>query len=245
MRLFTWQVTLGITLVVLSAIFYAIQIAVFGRPGETFFYMLQDIAFVPVQVLLVTLLLNELFKRREKAALQKKMNRVIGAFFSEAGTELLKAASSFDTRTGEISRSVVFTRDWVVRDFDAAIRAVRAHDFAVDSRAGDLLGLKVFLADKRLFLLRLLENPNLLEHESFTELLWAVFHLTEELGHRTELAALSDSDREHLAGDIRRAYSLLISEWLAYNRHLKEDYPYMYSLVMRTNPFDPDARVEV
>jgi len=30
-------------------------------------------------------------------------------------------------------------------------------------------------------LLGLLGNPNLLEHDSFTDLLWAVFHLMEEL----------------------------------------------------------------
>ena len=28
-------------------------------------------------------------------------------------------------------------------------------------------------------------------------------------------------------------------------RHLQEDYPYLYSLAGRTNPFDPHARVEV
>ena len=27
--------------------------------------------------------------------------------------------------------------------------------------------------------------------------------------------------------------------------HLKTDYPYLFALAVRTNPFDPDARVEV
>jgi hypothetical protein len=27
--------------------------------------------------------------------------------------------------------------------------------------------------------------------------------------------------------------------------HLKEQYPYLFSLAMRTNPFDPEARAEI
>jgi len=90
-------------------------------------------------------------------------------------------------------------------------------------------------------MLRLLENPNLLEHDSFTHLLWAVFHLTEELSNRRSVKDLPDSDYEHLSGDIKRAYVLLLSEWLDYMRHLKRNYPYLFSLAMRTNPFDPAA----
>jgi hypothetical protein len=93
--------------------------------------------------------------------------------------------------------------------------------------------------------LGLLENPNLLEHESFTELLWAVFHLTEELAFREDVKQLVDTDYDHISGDIKRAYVLLISEWLTYMKHLKNDYPYLFSLSIRTNPFDPDASPEV
>jgi hypothetical protein len=67
---------------------------------------------------------------------------------------------------------------------------------------------------ERDFLVRLLENPILLEHESFTELLRAVFHLTEELAAREDLGNLPDSDYKHLAGDIKRAYVLLVHQWL-------------------------------
>jgi hypothetical protein len=85
----------------------------------------------------------------------------------------------------------------------------------------------------------------MLEHESFTNLLWAVFHLTDELAHRRDLKKLPDSDYEHLAGDIKRAYYQLVLQWLDYMKHLKHDYPYLFSLAMRTNPFDKDASIEV
>ena len=94
-------------------------------------------------------------------------------------------------------------------------------------------------------MLGLLENPNLLEHDEFTDLLWAVFHLIEELEVRRSLDRLPGSDMNHLSVDIKRAYSHLIREWIMYMRHLQQDYPYLYSLAARTNPMNPDARVEV
>jgi hypothetical protein len=124
-------------------------------------------------------------------------------------------------------------------------KSVKNHIYNIDSKRGDLDNTKNFLKGKRQFLLNLLENPNLLEHESFTNLLWAVFHLTEELTHRRSLNGLSENDYQHLAGDIKRAYHLLIVEWLYYMKHLKANYPYLFSLAARTNPFDTNASVEV
>jgi hypothetical protein len=97
--------------------------------------------------------------------------------------------------------------------------------------------LKSFLIRKRSFLLRLLDNPNILEHESFTALLWAVFHLDEELEARQSLKDLPQSDLEHLANDIRRVYEQLAVQWLAYLEHLKSEYPFLYSLILRIHPF--------
>ena len=90
-------------------------------------------------------------------------------------------------------------------------------------------------------MVRLLANPNLLEHKSFTELLQSVFHLTEELAVRPDLDMLPDTDRDHLAKDLQRAYGLLVRQWLANMKHLRDDHPYLFSLAMRTNPFDEDA----
>lgn len=91
----------------------------------------------------------------------------------------------------------------------------------------------------------LLANPNLLEHNSFTELLWAVLHLTEELGCRSDMNCLPESDVEHLLGDVQRAFKAVLLEWLNYMQHLREEYPYLFSLAVRTNPFDPDTQPEV
>jgi hypothetical protein len=45
--------------------------------------------------------------------------------------------------------------------------------------------------------------------------------------------------------DIKRVYQLLVREWLSHMEHLKSDYPYLFSLAVRTNPFNPEASAEV
>lgn len=239
------MIILGIALIALSAVLYLVQIEIFHTPSDTFFYLFQDLAFVPIEVLVVTLIINRLLSIREKRSMLKKMNMVIGAFFSEVGTGLLKFFSDFDLSYEEIRKNLIVTGNWPDKEFINKKKYLKNYEYRIESKKGDLESLKRFLIEKRSFLLALLENPNLLEHESFTELLWAVFHLTEELACRDGLGRLSDADYEHLSNDIKRAYTLLITEWLEYMKHLKNDYPYLFSLAVRTNPFDPNASAEI
>ena len=240
-----WQITLAIILMVIAASLYILQIYLFHAERDTFFYLFQDLAFVPIQVLLVTIIVDRVLRIRERMALLKKLNMVIGAFFSEVGTKLLRSCIEFDRDHQAISGKLIITPAWTDQQFAAAIEGLTTHQFHMDCTGGDLAGLKKFLIARRGFLLGLLENQNLLEHETFTELLWAVFHLMEELDSRQEASSLARPDCEHIAGDIKRAYVILIKEWLAYMQHLKREYPYLFSLAARTNPFDPSASVEV
>jgi hypothetical protein len=241
MRRLDWQTTLGLALIALSAIVYFIHYLIFRDAHHIFIYMIGDIAFVFIEVLMVTLIIHQLLSLRAKRSILEKLNMVIGAFFSEVGTRLLKDLSALDPKSDAIGSHLVWTADSSDKDFSGVRRLLEDHEYAVEAEKGSLEDLKAFLVGKRDFLLRVLENPNLLEHESFTDLLWAVFHLTEELAHREDVKELPESDYVHLAGDMQRAYTRLSSEWLAYMNHLRENYPYLFSLAMRTNPFDPQA----
>jgi len=76
-------------------------------------------------------------------------------------------------------------------------------------------------------------------------MLWAVSHLDAELAARDDLAAIPDSDLHHLSGDVGRASTALVRQWLGYMAHLSVSYPYMHSLAVRTNPFRPERSPEV
>jgi hypothetical protein len=244
-RIFSWQIILALLLVLLSVVFYCIHYLIFRDVHHIFIYLIGDIAFLFVDVLIVMLVLHRLLEYREKQAILNKLNMVIGTFFSEVGTELLHKCYKFDTETATINQQLIVTKDWSGKDFAQGRKIVLAHPRQINSRKGNLQEAKNFLIEKRPFLLILLENPNLLEHESFTDLLWAVFHLTDELAHRSDVSKLPDADYDHISGDIKRAYQQLILQWLNYMQHLKRDYPYLFSLAMRTNPFDAHAAVEI
>ena len=149
---------------------------------------LAQLGFLPISVLLVTIILNQLLGLRAKAAKLAKLNMVIGAFFSEVGGALLKTLSAWDRHLPEFQQQVAHISHWTAPDFAGFSQGLAESDFGIELKEGDLEALRDFLLQKRDFLLRLLENPNLLEHDSFSSLLLAVFHLTEELAQRTRPA---------------------------------------------------------
>jgi hypothetical protein len=240
-----WYLLLGAILVALSAILYAAHFAIFRDSNHMFLYMMSDIAFLPLEVLFVTLIIDSLLRERDKRLTLEKLNMVIGAFFSEIGTELLRSICTVADGSQEKRELFSISGEWKDNDFKRVNKEFAEEAFKVDSRQTDLEKLKGRLVGKRDFMVRLLENPMLLEHETFTDLLWAVFHLTEELDTRTGLSGLSDADYAHLSGDLGRAYNLLVREWLLYMRHLEKSYPYLFSLAVRLNPFNPDACAEI
>jgi hypothetical protein len=234
---FSFVVYLAIAFVALSGLLYFVHYLIFRDVHHIFIYLLGDLAFLPLEVLLVVIIIERVLARREMQAKLEKLNMVVGAFFSELGNHLLQdLLKRFDNRL-EISSHLNVSETWTKKDFQKAVAFADHLKVEVDCRNIDLGGLKAFLAQKREFLLTLLENPSLLEHDRFTDLLWAVTHLDEELEARPSLTALPDKDLEHLAGDIRRMYDHLASEWLDYVQHLKSRYPYLFSLVLRTHPF--------
>jgi len=241
MKLLRLQILLGLALLLLSALLYLMHYAIFEDAHHIYIYLLGDIAFLPVEVLLVTIIIQQLLTYREKKATLEKMNMVIGSFFSAVGTRLLTYFSDLDPELENIRKYLIVTNNWSDEEFTSVSKLLRNYDYNVEIKRVDLEGLRTSLISERDFLLRLLENPTLLEHEPFTELLRSVFHLTEELEMREQVTQLSDKDYEHISNDIKRAYTLLVQRWLSYVKYLKDNYPYFFSLVMRTNPFDQTA----
>jgi hypothetical protein len=245
MRGLKWQYSLGVFLILASILIYIIHYTIFRDSRYLFRILGAQLAFLPISVLLVTVILNQLLSKIKKRDTLGKLNMIIGAFFSEVGTELIGRFSGFDLLFDKIRSHLAVSSHWSKNDFTEAKKRIEALDVQIDSKAGDLKDLRRLLVRKRGFFLRLLENPNLLEHGSFTDLLWAVFHLTEELEHRKDLSRIGDADHAHLSVDIKRAYVLLISQWADYMNHLKDNYPYLFSLAVRMNPFDPNASPEI
>ncbi len=182
-----------------------------------------------------------MLNKREKKTRVAKLNMIIGIFFSGVGTRLYADFSRLDPDLEAIRQDLLVKNDWSESDFLRVDKILQNYGYAVEMPTTDLGNLRAFLLEQREFFLRLLENPSLMEHESFTDLLMAIAHLAEELACREELTNLPASDHAHLKSDMKRVYRLLVQQWLHYMNYLKDHYPYLFSLALRTNPFDRGA----
>jgi len=236
-----WTILVAAGLIMLSIILYTLHFLIFQDPYHIWFYMLSDFAFIPIEVLVVTLILDQLLELRDRTMKLEKLNMVIGTFFSRVGTRLLACFSDSDPHIQDVRKSLLLSERWSDEEFAQVRSVLTRYICEINLERIDLPALKAFLVEKEDIMIHILENPTLLEHEQFTELLRTVFHLSEELKHRKDLTRLPENDRKHLAGDICRAYGHLIKQWLEYMQYLKKNYPYLFSLAMRRNPFDQAA----
>jgi hypothetical protein len=209
------------------------------------FYTLLEVALIPVNVLVVGLFINRLLAAREREELVTKMNMAVGAFFSQHGNGLIDRMCAFDAELEANRPHLIFDETWCPRDFENHRRAVCDEDHRMDLSKSDAVELCKALEDQRPFVLALLQNSNLLEHHTFTNMLWAVSHLSEELSARRDLHDLTAPDAAHIERDMGRAYGRLLGEWLLYMCHLKAHYPYLFGYSVRSNPFNPATSVEV
>lgn len=245
MKNYSWEIRLGIILVLCSLAMYTAKFLVLGDPENTYYYFFNAIGFLPINVLFVTLIINQLLAMRSKKERMEKLNMVIGTFFSEVGTRLLAYVSDSDPELDSIRSLLIVGNNWSDEDFRKVRADLSSYSFTAHMTGETLMEIRHFLQEKRNFLLRLLENPVLLEHQDFTDLLRAVFHLTEELERREDVGIIPETDVIHLSGDVNRVYRLITFEWLSYMRYLEKSYPYLFSLAIRTNPFDEEASVIV
>jgi hypothetical protein len=238
---FNWRTILGLSLILASLLIYSVEFLLFHDRRTITTYFLSDLAFVPISVLLVTLVLDQLMQGREKQNRFNKTNMVIGAFFSEMGNQLLKTLASLDPERQKMAEEFAVRQTWSESDFQSLKKISRGNQCLVTMSQTAFDDLKGLLVNHRGFMLRLLENQTLLEHEQFTDLLWASFHLAEELTLRGNYKDLPEPDRQHLALDAKRVYLALSEQWVDHLLHLKNTYPFLFSLAVRMNPFNHEA----
>ncbi|MEE1134690.1 MAG: hypothetical protein UHW60_07960 [Methanobrevibacter sp.] len=246
----SWKAKFSILMVILIIIIYGSNYLVLGDAEHIISYIWTHLGFIPVDILIVAFLLDEIIERKEKEAMLEKLDMLMSTFFSELGNDLigqLSAVNKYDADT----QTLKSIKNWEEKDFDAKLDELKnasidfQADIAPEEREEFLENLRTLLVGKREFIINLINNPNLLEKEEFTGLINAILHLDEELEHRTDLALVNDADFGHLNGDMQRVYNKLVYEWVYYLRYLYKHHPYMIALIIRTNPFDEDADVYV
>jgi hypothetical protein len=240
-----WKILIASALASASLALYTAFYALHPDRAVVADWFLGSLAFLPVQILIVTVIVDGLLGRRERQARLKKLNMVIGVFFSEIGNALLAACLRVDRRADEIRAVLAPAASFPPAVLAETAARMRGWRTTIEPRPSEIEALRVLLVSRREILTALMANPAVLEHDRFSDLLISAFHVAEELAARQDLGALPPDDAAHLAVDVERVYPLLVAEWLTYLGHLQEDYPHLFSLAARTNPFDPRADIHV
>ena len=246
----SWKIKFSILMVILIIIIYGSNYLVLGDAEHIISYIWTHLGFIPVDILIVAFLLDEIIERKEKEAMLEKLDMLMSTFFSEVGNELITQLSTVNKYKAS-TENLKSIKSWDEKDFDNKLNELKntnidfRADIPAEEREKFLENLRTLLVDKREFIINLINNPNLLEKEEFSALVNSILHLDEELEHRTDLALVNDGDFAHLNGDMKRVYEKLVYEWVYYLKYLYKHYPYMIALIIRTNPFDEDASVYV
>lgn len=245
-----WKVKFSILMIILIIIIYGSNYLVLQDAHHIISYVWTHLGFIPVDILIVAFILEGIIEKKEKEAMLEKLDMLMSTFFSEVGNDLitqLSKANKFKADTANL-KSI---KNWTDEDYAKKLEEIKnspvefSADIAPEDQEEFLENLRELLVGKREFIINLINNPNLLEKEEFTNLINAILHLDEELEHRKDLALVNETDFMHLNGDMSRVYKILVHEWVYYLRYLNKHYPYMIALMIRTNPFDETASVYV
>lgn len=239
MKKFSWEMKLSLCLIAATIIIYTLKFLIIGDDGtsNTATYIFNALGFLPLNVLLVTLILNSLLSMRAKKEQQEKMKMIVGLFFSEFGSKLLRIFVRCDTASNNLKSVMNVQKSWTRKEYANSREVIENHCSRLQPETDDFEEIRELLRTNHEFLLRLVENPVFLEHGKITELMQALFHLSEELDGRGEFADLPKSDIGHLTGDISRVYCSLCDVWISHMEYLAEHYPYLFSLSLRKSPF--------
>ena len=99
-------ILIGIGFIALSAILYYSHFLIFKDSHHIFLYLLGDIAFLPIEVLLVSVIFHKVIEDKDKKERLKKVNMVLSVFFSEAGVELIEVQKNQQAWRGAIERAI-------------------------------------------------------------------------------------------------------------------------------------------
>ncbi|BEP28204.1 hypothetical protein [Helicovermis profundi] len=238
------HIKLGALLITFSIIMYITHFLIFRNLEHLFIFLISDIAFVPLEVFLVSLVIEQLIEKQEEQKIIKKMNMLVGMFYQEIGNELLTFFVNADIELEKNKDCLMINFDWKKENYKNLKNIVKKHSHDIDFNKIKLDKLHLLLKKNRDLIVNLITNPVLLEKEYFSDVLMSIFHLLDELESR-DYKKLSKEDNDHMKVDAKRVYEFLSIEWVVYMEQLQMAYPYLFFTALKNNPYDSREGSEI
>lgn len=128
---FTWKVKLGIILLIISFLVYEFAYLSFD-PEKVLFYIIIDLAFIPIDILIITLVIESIISNKEKEAFLEKLDMILGVFFSEIGTEFLDKFSHLNRNGAQIQEALSNIGCWNDNDYKDFLKNLKEKPYKPD-----------------------------------------------------------------------------------------------------------------
>ena len=112
MKKFSFIGYLSLGCLLLSALFYGIDYLIFRDAHTLFLYLWSSLAFLPLEIFIVVLVVERIIDQNERKSKLQKLNMVMGAFFDEVGNQLLHGLLDTFNNKAEISKHLNLANSW-------------------------------------------------------------------------------------------------------------------------------------
>ncbi|MGL5151231.1 MAG: hypothetical protein ACRC7N_11735, partial [Clostridium sp.] len=229
MKKVKYYMLISLWLILSSLLMFYIHYKLFGQLENTIYYSLMSICIIPINILCVTIVFEKLMERQRRIERIGKINMLVGLFFSDVGYDLLKIFSEADKDLHKLKINHTNLKE--------SKETLKNHPHNIVWENINFHTLQTTVIESHDILSKLLCNENILEHETFTDILMALMHLRDEL-ILIKYRETSEYDICHIKGDATRVYVALTTQWIEYLEHLRINYPYMYNGAVKISPFN-------
>ena len=211
---------------IISGCIYGLQVLLFHDLRNTEFYILQDLAFIPISIAITTVVVGNIVARRSREEAAEKAGMLRTMFFSDIGRVLMKKIDAIS----EPSIPACFGNGMSVQKQQEIIRSTVV---TVHTDRDTYEFIRTFLNEKKQDLITLSGNNNLMDQDDFTQLLGGLFQLLDEFSLRGSYEELGESDISHMNDDFARVLILLGTNLAASAEFQQKHFPDFYQKAIR------------
>ena len=141
-----------IILLFISMLFFLFQQFIFHDLHESGFLFFQDLIFMPIEILLVTFILDKILREREKKERLEHQNIVISSFFSEIGNDIIRLFNKDIANKKELSALLCLDQDWNNSNFDETVKTLNSFSYRFNITPDSLNEIKAVLSKKKTYI---------------------------------------------------------------------------------------------
>ena len=181
------------------------------------------LAFIPVDVILVSFVIEEFLNKRDKEAALKKFTMVFGVWLRRTGFDIFHALNNL--LIDKEQNKIIFSEQNLSLK---SIKRLKSLKFDMKCERKGILALKEILEEKSERLFNIATNPVFSELNHPSELIMILLHLHDEFLSRPSVKEMEKADLQHISDDIEKAYKAFLLSWVDYMDYLNENYPVLF-----------------